>query len=111
MIAIYLLKQHGHNTIKEKDNMITEASRKANKLFVMHSAKQISKEKQIKDGYTFVEDQNGNVVADSLGNSIKVDKFKTVRCDFYQFTQFKSAQVTGVVSFIDLKKQQKINNF
>lgn len=73
--------------------------------------KQISKERQIKDGYTFVEDQNGNVVSDSLGNSIKVDKFKTVRCDFYQFTQFKSAQVTGVVSFIDLKKQQKINQY
>ncbi|VXC31440.1 hypothetical protein [Maribacter litoralis] len=73
--------------------------------------KQISKEKQIKDGYTFVEDSNGNVVSDSLGNSIKVDKFKTVRCDFYQFTQFKSAKVTGVVSFIDLKKQQKINQY
>ncbi|WP_405397281.1 hypothetical protein [Maribacter sp. Asnod2-G09] len=73
--------------------------------------KQISKERQIKDGYTFVEDRNGNVVSDSLGNSIKVDKFKTVRCDFYQFTQFKSAQVTGVVNFIDLKKQQKINQY
>lgn len=73
--------------------------------------KQISKEKQIKDGYTFVEDRNGNVVSDSLGNSIKVDKFKTVKCDFYQFTQFKSAQVTGVVNFIDLKKQQKINQY
>lgn len=75
------------------------------------SEKQISKEKQIKDGYTFVEDRNGNVVSDSLGNSIKVDKFKTVRCDFYQFTQFKSAQVTGVVNFIDLRKQQKINQY
>ncbi|SIQ60069.1 hypothetical protein [Maribacter ulvicola] len=73
--------------------------------------KQISKERQIKDGYTFVEDSNGNVVSDSLGNSIKVDKFKTVRCDFYQFTQYKSAQVTGVVSFIDLKKQQKVNQY
>lgn len=75
------------------------------------SEKQISKEKQIKDGYTFVEDRNGNVVSDSLGNSIKVDKFKTVRCDFYQFTQFKSAQVTGVVNFVDLRKQQKINQY
>ena len=75
------------------------------------SEKQISKEKQIKDGYTFVEDKNGNVVSDSLGNSIKIDKFKTVKCDFYQFTQFKSAQVTGVVNFIDLKKQQKINQY
>lgn len=75
------------------------------------SEKQISREKQIKDGYSFVEDQNGNVVSDSLGNSIKVDKFKTIRCDFYQFTQFKSAQVTGVVNFIDLRKQQKINQY
>lgn len=73
--------------------------------------KQISKERQIKDGYTFVEDRNGNVVTDSLGNSVKVDKFKTVKCNFYQFTQFKSAKVTGVVSFIDLKKQQKINQY
>lgn len=73
--------------------------------------KQISKEKQIKDGYTFVEDRNGNVVSDSLGNSIKVDKFKTVRCDFYQFTQFKSAQVTGIVNFVDLRKRQQINQY
>lgn len=73
--------------------------------------KQISKEKQIKDGYTFVEDRNGNVVVDSLGNSIKIDKFKTVRCDFYQFTQFKSAQVTGVVNFTDIRKKQKINQY
>ncbi|TLP81302.1 hypothetical protein [Maribacter sp. ACAM166] len=73
--------------------------------------KQISKERQIKDGYSFVEDRNGNVVSDSLGNSIKVDKFKTVRCDFYQFTQFKSAQVTGVVNFMDLRKKQKINQY
>ena len=36
---------HGGNITKRKDNMITEASMKANKLFVMHSAKQKSKEK------------------------------------------------------------------
>ncbi|WP_291960241.1 hypothetical protein [Maribacter sp.] len=73
--------------------------------------KQISKERQIKDGYTFLEDSNGNVVNDSLGNSIKIDKFKTVRCNFYQFTQYKSAEVKGVVSFVDLKKKQKVNQY
>lgn len=73
--------------------------------------KQIIKEKQIKDGFQYVEDQNGNIVKDSLGNKIKVDKFKTVRCDFYQFTQFKSAQVVGVVNFTDLRKQQQINQY
>ncbi len=73
--------------------------------------KQIIKEKQIKDGYRYATDQNGNVVKDSLGNKIKIDKFKTVRCDFYQFTQFKTAQVAGLVSFTDLKTKQEINSY
>jgi hypothetical protein len=75
------------------------------------SEKQISKERQIKDGYKYALDKEGNVVRDSLGNRIKIDNFKTVRCDFYQFTQFKSAQVTGVVNFTDLRKQQQINQY
>ncbi|MFS4457024.1 hypothetical protein [Maribacter sp. 2304DJ31-5] len=73
--------------------------------------KQISKEKQIKDGYKYVKDREGNMIKDSLGNKIKVDRFKTVRCDFYQFTQFKSAQVSGMVNFTDLKKKQQINQY
>lgn len=73
--------------------------------------KQIIKERQVKDGFTYVKDLKGNIVKDSLGNKIKTDNFKTVRADFYQFTQFKSAQVTGVVSFIDLRKQQQLNQY
>lgn len=73
--------------------------------------KQIVKEKQIKDGYRYATDGNGAIVKDSLGNKIKVDKFKTVRCDFYQFTQFKAAQVDGAVQFVDLQTQQEINSY
>ncbi len=73
--------------------------------------KQIIKERQVKDGFTYVKDQQGNVVKDSLGNKIKTDNFKTVRADFYQFTQFKSAQVTGIVNFVDLRKQQQLNQY
>tara|TARA_R110002051_G_scaffold222630_2_gene286194 strand:- start:2661 stop:3845 length:1185 start_codon:yes stop_codon:yes gene_type:complete len=73
--------------------------------------KQISKEKQVKDGFTYALDKNGNQVKDSLGNKIKIDKFKTVKCEFYQFTQFKAAQVTGLVSFTDLKTKQQINSY
>ncbi len=68
--------------------------------------KQIIKEKQIKDGKSDAVDPEGNVVKDSLGNKIKIDRFKTVQCNFYQFTQFKSARVAGVVSFTDLNTQQ-----
>ena len=73
--------------------------------------KQIIKEKQIKDGYQYVVDNNGNVVKDSLGNKIKIDKFKTVKCDFYQFTQYKTAQVAGKVSFKNLATQQEVNSY
>lgn len=73
--------------------------------------KQIIKERQVKDGFTYVKDVQGNIVKDSLGNKIKTDNFKTVRADFYQFTQFKSAQVTGIVNFIDLRKQQQLNQY
>ena len=73
--------------------------------------KQISKEKQIKDGYKYATNPDGQVLKDSLGNKIKIDKFKTVKCNFYQFTQLKSVEVVGNVSFLDLNSQQQINSY
>ncbi|SDL44277.1 hypothetical protein [Kriegella aquimaris] len=75
------------------------------------SEKQIIKEKQVKDGYEYALDNDGKVVKDSLGNKIKIDKFKTVKCNFYQFTQYKTAQVSGVVNFTELNKQQLVNSY
>jgi len=73
--------------------------------------KQIIKEKQIKDGFEYLLDDEGNAVKDSLGNRIKVDKFRTVRCNFYQFTQFKAAQIAAKVSFTNLANGQEINSY
>ncbi|MEM9141491.1 MAG: hypothetical protein AAGA86_00800 [Bacteroidota bacterium] len=73
--------------------------------------KEIIKEKQIKDGQKFLLDTDGNVVKDSLGNQIKIDKFRTVRCNFYQFTQFKTAQVAGMVYFTDSASKQRLNSY
>jgi len=75
------------------------------------SEKEIIKEKQIKDGFKYAVDRNGNAVKDSLGNKIKIDKFKTVRCSFNQFTQFKSARVAGNVTYVDLKTKQELNSY
>lgn len=73
--------------------------------------RQIIKEKQIKDGYEYLYDDNGDVVRDSLGNKIKVDRFRTVTCEFYEFTQQKSALVSGDVAYIDLRNNQQINTY
>ena len=70
---------------------------------------QIIKEKQITDGWEYLLDTNGNVVKDSLGNKIKVDKMRTVTCKFFQFTQTKSAQIGAKVRFTDLNSGQEIN--
>ncbi len=75
------------------------------------SERQVVKERQIKDGKQFLLDEEGNVVKDSLGNKIEVDRFRTVRCNFYQFTQQKIAQVTGNVDFIDLRTKQSVNTY
>ena len=73
--------------------------------------KQFVKEKQIKDGVKTLLDANGNVVKDSLGNPIKVDNMKTITVSIYEFTQFKSCQVTAKVDYIDFRSNQLINAF
>ena len=73
--------------------------------------RQLIKEKVIKDGFEYVLDDNGNVAKDSLGNDIKVDRFKTVTCNFYEFTQLKTAQIGANVRFKDLRSGQVVNSY
>src|SRR5690606_41400792 len=39
------------------------------------------------------------------------ERFKVVRCNFYELTQFKSVQVNGNVTFKDLRTKQNINSY
>lgn len=73
--------------------------------------KQIIKEKEVKEGFKYLLDKEGNQVLDSEGNKIKVDKMVKVRCNLYQFTQFKSVKVTGQVKYIDLNRKQTIETY
>ena len=73
--------------------------------------KEFVKEKQVKDGTKTLLDSNGNVVKDSLGNPIKVDNFKTIRVNIYEFRQFKSVQIAAKVDYIDYRDNQLIESF
>jgi hypothetical protein len=73
--------------------------------------KEFIKEKQVKDGVKTLLDTNGNVVKDSIGNPIKVDNFKTIRVNIYEFKQFKSCQVIAKVDYIDFRNNQLIEAF
>ena len=73
--------------------------------------RQIIKEKEIADGKKILLDERGNTVKDSLGNNIEIDNLKTVRCEYYEFTQFKATQVTGNVEYVNLNTKQLVDAF
>jgi hypothetical protein len=75
------------------------------------SQRQIIKEKQVVDGTEYLKDSEGNMVRDSLGNRIEIDRLRTVRCNYYEFTQQKMAQVVGNVNFVDLHSKQSLNSY
>ncbi len=51
--------------------------------------------KRVEDGFNYVLDANGNVKKDSLGNDIKVPKFKTLACAVVETHQHKSIVMEG----------------
>ncbi|WP_274474440.1 hypothetical protein [Mangrovimonas aestuarii] len=70
-----------------------------------------NREKEVVDGWEYLLDRNGNVVKDSLGNDIKIDKIVRVQCNIIEVSQFKSSQVKGRVIYQDLKSRQPLDNF
>lgn len=72
--------------------------------------RQIIKEKQIADGKKDLI-ENGKTVKDSLGNTIRINNMKTVSCEYYEFTQFKATQVSGVVEYFNLNTKQLVDAF
>lgn len=75
------------------------------------SDKQYTRNQRIQDGYDYKRDRGGNIVRDSLGNPIKIDKFIDVSATIYITDQQKSVFVGGTVVYRDLNKRQQLNNF
>jgi len=57
--------------------------------------------KQVEDGFDYVLDANGNVKKDSLGNDIKIPKYKTIYCAIKRTQQRKSARISGNINYYD----------
>ena len=78
------------------------------KSFIISPERLIQKEgfseKNIVDGLTYKLDDEGNVMKDSLGNDIKVDKLIKISVKSIESIQSKSAKVLAEIRFIDKKK-------
>ncbi len=73
--------------------------------------REIIKEKQVKDGYSYVKDTNGNFVTDSLGNKIKQDRYVTAKCVVFQVNQHKECHISSKVKFIELRNRKLFDSF
>ena len=58
--------------------------------------------RDIEDGFSYVLDKKGNVMRDSLGNDIKVKKYKTVQCALVETIQRKSCRIEGDVEVLQV---------
>lgn len=73
--------------------------------------KEFIKERQVKDGVRTLLDNRGRPVKDTLGREIKVDNYRLLRANVYEFRQFKSCQVTAKVDYVDIKTNQLLQSF
>ena len=73
--------------------------------------RQILREKEIIDGWEYLLDRNGNVVKDSLGNDIKIDKIINVKARVFEFQQEKNSQIIADVVYVNLNSNQLVDRF
>ena len=68
-----------------------------------NSAEQDSVVKRdIEDGFSYALDKKGNVMKDSLGNDIKIKKYKSVQCALIQTIQNKTCRIDGDIEVIQM---------
>jgi hypothetical protein len=62
--------------------------------------------REIDDGFQYVLDANGNVMRDTLGNDLKVKKYKAVQCAMIESVQEKSCHIEGSVEIVSTNPAQ-----
>ncbi len=73
--------------------------------------REFKREKEVIDGWEYDLDGNGNVVKDSLGNDIKIDKIIIARCRLFEYKQTKSTQIIADVVYSNLKTNELLDTF
>ncbi len=61
------------------------------------------REKTMEDGFDYVLDARGNVMKDTLGNDIKIKRYKDISCTMIEQYQRKTATIEGEVEFNSLR--------
>ena len=70
----------------------------------------VTETKEIKDGWEYVMDRNGNVLKDSLGNDVKKDVYKVISADVANVIMEKSVGLDGYLIVMDLNENRQLLN-
>lgn len=62
--------------------------------------------KEVEDGFNYALDERNNVKRDSLGNDIKIKKYKTLQCALIESIQSKACRIDGDVEVIQMNPQK-----
>jgi hypothetical protein len=75
-----------------------------------YSQKEYVRRKKVQDGFTYVLDSRGNVQKDSLGNDIKVPKYKELVCTVIEREQRKEATIEAQIEYMSLFPNRRVIN-
>jgi hypothetical protein len=62
--------------------------------------------KEVEDGFNYALDKKGNVMRDSLGNDIKLKKYKTLQCALVESVQTKACRIDGDVEVLQMNPRK-----
>jgi len=58
--------------------------------------------RDVEDGFSYMLDKKGNVMRDTLGNDIKVKKYKTLQCALVETYQTKACRIDGEIEVVQV---------
>ncbi|HER10119.1 MAG TPA: hypothetical protein ENO20_14535 [Bacteroides sp.] len=64
--------------------------------------------KRVADGFEYVLDANGNVMKDTAGNDIKIQKFRDITCTLIETRQYKAVEIRGEVEILSNYPQRRL---
>lgn len=70
--------------------------------------KEYIRKKEVPDGFSYALDARGNVMKDSLGNDIKVPRYKELSCTVVERKQTKEVTVEAQVEYMELFPNKRI---
>ncbi|HUX95476.1 MAG TPA: hypothetical protein VMV47_07060 [Bacteroidales bacterium] len=64
--------------------------------------------RDVDDGFEYKLDKKGNVMKDSLGNDIRIKKYKTLQCALVETIQLKSCRIDGDIEVIQVNPNKML---